>query len=666
MKQILFGLIAFLGLSAQSQQTEYVDFKAAKVQVFINPNEKEVSGTVVYTFDVLKEVDSIFVDAQNMSFDKILLNDAKVGYNYNDKKLWFINKFRPSEANTIQIAFNSIPKKAMYFVGWDIEGQNNVTSCVSSRVQSRGEKQVWTQGQGKYTSNWLPSFDDMNEKVEFDLSITFDSSYEVIGNGKLTNKQLNESTTTWVYNMQQPMSSYLVALVIGKYNKKVEVSASGIPLEMYYYPEDSDKVEPTYRYSKQMFDFLENEIGVPYPWQNYKQIPVHDFLYAGMENTGATIYSDAFVVDSIAFVDRNYVNVNAHEQAHQWFGNLVTAKHGTHHWLQEGFATYYALLGEREIFGDDYYFWKLYESAQQLSDQDRQGQGTSLLNPKSSSLTFYQKGAWVLHMLKEKVGDKAFKMAVKNYLQKHQFKNVETNDFISEVERESEQNLNGFVSTWLQSDVFPLERAMASLKQNSKFINEYLMVDCEVIDSKCDYYLTSYVSERAKEKIIAQIPDRINSETFKNPLKVRQAIAQTLTKIPLHLKKDYESLLQDKSYTTIEAALYNLWNNFPDDRVKYLDHTKGIEGFNDKNVRTLWLTLAMLTPDYDKVNAESFFEELVVYTSPKYNFELRQNAFQYLTMIQSCNDVCKENLKEATRHHNWRMSKFAKALLEKN
>ena len=115
-----------------------------------------------------------------------------------------------------------------------------------------------------------------------------------------------------------------------------------------------------------MFDFLEEEIGVRYPWQNYKQVPVKDFLYAGMENTSATIFSDAFVVDSTAFVDKNYVNVNAHELAHQWFGDLVTETHGTHHWLQEGFATYYALLAEKDIFGDDYYYHKLYETSQQL------------------------------------------------------------------------------------------------------------------------------------------------------------------------------------------------------------------------------------------------------------------------------------------------------------
>ena len=78
--------------------------------------------------------------------------------------------------------------------------------------------------------------------------------------------------------------------------------------KFYYYKDKEETFASTYNYSTRIFDFLESEIGMPYPWQNYKQVPVKDFLYAGMENTSLNIYSDAFVVDSIAFVDKNFVN----------------------------------------------------------------------------------------------------------------------------------------------------------------------------------------------------------------------------------------------------------------------------------------------------------------------------------------------------------------------
>jgi aminopeptidase N len=663
MKRYLVIFHLFISSFSFCQQTDYVDFISAKADInFGDLKQKEVSGIISYEFEILKSTDSIYLDANNFKVIEYKLDSTISGKLYDGKHLIIKHDFKENSHHKLDVIWEASPKKAIYFIDWDYEevvtsGDFDVNrNCIE-------KKQIWTQGQGKYTSNWLPSIDDMNDKIEFDLKVTFDKDYEVIANGKVTKKELNDSKTTWYYDMQQPMSSYLVALAIGKYDKHVEYSKRGISLEMYYYPEDSLKFEPTYRYTKQMFDFLEEEIGVAYPWQNYKQVPVKDFLYAGMENTSTTIFSDGFVVDSIGFVDKNYVNVNAHELAHQWFGDMVTETSGTHHWLQEGFATYYALLAERDVFGNDHYYWKLYEYAQELLEQDKANGSTSLLDPKSSSTTFYKKGAWVLHMLREQVGGDAFKSAVKSYLEKHQFKNVETDDFISEVEMVSGQNLDAFVEVWLVEESFDYDLALESLRK-SNMVSEYLDITYEQVDSKSDFTLSSDVSDEIKSKIIKLVPEKVTSNVFDNSLKVRQTLAQTLTKIRLELKEDYETLLNDKSYLTIETALYNLWVNFPDERINYLIRTKGIQGFNDKNIRTLWLTLALVTDDFEPENKKVYFDELTDYTSPKYGFEIRRNAFQYLNQIQACDEDCNENLQQAAKHHSWQFSKFAKSLIK--
>ncbi len=650
MKKILIIFCFFIASFSFAQQTDKVDFKRAEALIVFN--QFEVDSTVFNSYeiklDILSPTDSIYLDAVNMKFMHVALNGKAVNYNNDGKKLVVFSDFKSNQSYDISFVFFASPKKAMYFLGWENSGRN----------------QIWTQGQGKYTSNWLPSIDDVNDKIEFDLKFVAPKGYEVVSNGKLISKTDVSGNNLWTFDMSKPMSSYLVAVAVGEYNLKTESSKSGIPLEYYYYPEDSLKVEPTYRYSRRMFDFLEDEIGFAYPWKNYKQVPVHDFLYAGMENTSLTIFSDAFVVDSIGFNDKNYVNVNAHELAHQWFGDLVTAKSGKHHWLQEGFATYYALLAERDVFGDDYYYFKLYESVIELGRQDISGSGTSLLNPKSSSLTFYQRGAWVLHALRDKVGDVVFKQAVENYLEKHQFASVETSDFIREVERLHGRSLSTFVNLWIVQKTFPYEKAYELLKRQSTFINEYAMVDCEAKSSKCAEYLKYYVSDEAKVKVISQVPELVTADVFKNSLKVRQAISQHVTKIPKGLKADYESLLDDRSYITIEKALYNLWVNFPLERSKYLFKTRNIVGFNDKNVRLLWLVLNLNTPYYEANNKQELYNELVSYTNEKYNADIRINAFQYLDLIKSCNAECKKNLETAKSHHNWRLVKFAKQLSE--
>ncbi|WP_299276678.1 M1 family metallopeptidase [uncultured Psychroserpens sp.] len=637
--QCLF-LVAFGNMFAQ--QTEYVDFKTVKVNLYsVNHDLDEFGGEANYRFEILKDVDSIYLDARNFQQHAVALDGKTRLHEYDGEHIIVKNKFKANTVYELQINWVAHkPKKAIYALG----------------------DQIWTQGQGKYTSNWLPSIDDVNDKVEFDITITFENDYEVLANGMLVKKEVGDVSTKWQYDMKNPMSSYLVALVIGKYDKKTETSKSGIPLEYYYYPEDSLKVEPTYRYTKQMFDFLEEEIGVAYPWQNYKQVPVKDFLYSGMENTGLTIFSDSFVVDSTAFNDKNYITVNAHELAHQWFGDYVTAKSGEHHWLQEGFATYYALLAERDVFGDKHYYWQLFENAQELIAQETAGQSTSLLDPKSSSTTFYKKGAWALHVLREQVGDEVFRVAVKAYLEKHQFANVETSDFISEIEKASGLDLSEFVKVWLEDKTLPEDAMVKSLNQ-SPFMQEYFMVDCEAYTSKCKAYLTSYISDKAKVKVISQIPDKIELSAFQNDLEVRQAIARHVDKIPLDFKEAYESLLDDKSYITVENAMYHLWANFPEDRVKYLQKTKEIKGFNDLNVRLLWLALHLNTLEYQPENKQEVLNELISYSLPGQHFELRLNAFNYLKLLGGFERKSIESLLEASKHHNWRFSKYAKNMI---
>lgn len=664
MKYLLFVIITLLCFSSEGQQTEYVDFKKAEAEIYVDFDKEEIRGSITYVFDILKNVDSIYLDVKNIIIDYKELNGFEHINIINDEiknNGIFKQKFKPSLNNKLTINFHVNPKKALYFVKKD------------------SNYQVWTQGQGKYTSNWLPSIDDVNDKIEFDLSIIVDSEYQVIGNGKLVKIENFKGYKRWHFDMQKPMSSYLVAIAIGKYNKKELTSKSGIPIELYYYPEDSVKVEPTYRYTKQMFDFLEEEIGVPYPWQNYKQVPVKDFLYSGMENTSLTIFSDDFMIDETSFIDKNYVNVNAHELAHQWFGNLVTATQGKHHWLQEGFATYYALLAERAVFGDDYYYNTLYDYAKELILQEQAGEATALLDPKASSTTFYKKGAWALHVLKEKVGAQAFNQAVVNYLKKNAFKNVNTQDFITEVEKTSRQDLSSFEDEWLVSKTLPLAKMRTTLKKNESIAFLETIESAEYLSYRTDengYVPSSLVMELPKGYYTERLAvlrealkkpeyptykDLIEDAFSSNEIKTRQLLAKH---IPEGFKEQNESLLQDASYLTKEIALMNLWSKYPKDRAKYLDTTKDVIGFNDKNIRCLWLTLALLTPEYDSAFNKIYIRELSDYTSSKYGFQIRQNAFYYINNLQIFDYENLANLIDATSHHNWRFKSFARDLLK--
>lgn len=659
MKQLQFFLILFPSFLF-SQQTKYIDFKEVDAVLTVNPIGKSVNGSVQYTFEVLSAIDTIRIDAKNMIFNDVKINSQACKFGNSGKELLLYEGFKKGK-NTVSFEYSATPKQTMYFVG---AGEN---------------LQIWTQGQGKYTSHWFPSFDDMNEKVIFNMAIIFDKKFEVISNGVNQPKKGNQfsfngngTEKVSFFSMKKPMSSYLLMLAIGKFEKQTLTSASGTPLENYISPEDVSKFEPTYRYTKQIFDFFEKEIGVNYPWEIYRQIPAKDFLYGGMENTTSTIFSQYYVVDEIGFNDLTYINVNAHELAHQWFGDLITATSGKHHWLQEGFATYYALLAEKELFGEDHFNWEMYEIAERLETASKTDT-IPILNEKASSLSFYQKGAWALHVLRENVGHKNFQKAVKSYLKKYGFKNVNTDNFFAEINKVSKYDTKNFQKVWLESHVFQVKEALALLNKN-KFIQKYFEVS-ELKDvpfsqkrNEIEALLKSNVFYPIKEEIIYQLQDlpyeekadflKIAMQT--KDFKTRQAIAKTMRKVPADFKEEYETLLDDDSYITKEIAMNVYFSEFPENQQWLLEKTKDWVGFNDKNLRILWLTLALRTKEYQQEGKVKFYEELLQYASPNYESTLRQNALTKLLYLDK-NDVNPlKYLVNGLVSHRWQFSKYAR------
>ncbi len=639
-----------------SQQISKVDFKSVLGKIAINPDKKEVSGTVIYEFDVFQMVDTIYIDGQNMTYDQVFVNGKEVDYKNSGKQLAVYQNYKIGK-NNITFDYVANPKQAIYF--------NNFND----------NWQIWTQGQGKYTSNWFPSFDDVNEKVIFNLDITFDKKYEVVSNGVLKSQSILNDRKLWQYRMQKPMSSYLLMLAIGKYENKIIKSKSGIPLQFFIEPEDQLKFEPTYRHSKEIFDFLEAKIGVKYPWQIYKQIPVRDFLYAGMENTSATIFAREFVVDSIAFNDRNYIDINAHELAHQWFGNLITAKSGKHHWLQEGFATYFALLAEKKILGEDYFYNALYEITQEIKSSEKID-ATAILNEKASSMTFYKKGAFALFVLENEIGEINFQKAIKNYVKKYSFQNVETDDFLKEIKKVSDFDIDKFRNDWLETSIFNFEKAHALLLKNKTIAKLLELKSLQQIELKTKKYqfeeiLKSDDYHTLKEEILFQLSDltydlkrdllllALNSKN----IKVRQALASSMSEIRETFKSKYETLLNDKSYETKEIAFVNLISNFPDNKKDYLNKTRNIEGFNDKGFEMLWSIFALSTPNYVE-SPEDLKLKLSNYTSSKYEFSVRQNAFGYLKKIDNLQNQNLEDLLDCCALPNWRNAKWSKDFLK--
>jgi aminopeptidase N len=429
----------YIADKALAPREHSVDMQHLKLEVTFEPQKGLVKGKVTHTFLVLQhEVDSIFLDAPGITFKDVKLDGVITKYKTDNNGITIYpgSTLHWEQTHDLALEYEATPRKGIYFTGWN--DPNNLS-----------RKQIWTQGQGTDNRHWIPCYDEQNDKLTTEVLVTFDKEYKVLSNGtKLKEKDNGNGTKTWHYKMQNPHTTYLMMLGIGKYEIEERKSATGVPINLWYYPEYKSRVEPTYRYSVEMFDFFEKEIGVPYGWESYSQIPVQDFMYGAMENTTATLFGDFFLVDERSYLDRNYVAVNAHELAHQWFGDLVTARSAAHHWLQESFATHYNLTYEREVFGQDHFDWARREAVNKALDASRQDK-KPVAHSEAGSVRHYPKGSVVLQMLKYVTSREAFNKSIKHYLEKHKYQNVDSEDLLVAFHETLGKSLDWFWEEWI-------------------------------------------------------------------------------------------------------------------------------------------------------------------------------------------------------------------------
>ncbi|MDQ3190565.1 MAG: M1 family metallopeptidase [Bacteroidota bacterium] len=416
-----------------------VDMKHMRLEVEFEPHKGLVKGKVTHFFEPIQsQVDSIFLDAPGITINESKLNGKPVVFKTNKDGVTIFpsSPLKWGSKDSLFISYEATPRKGIYFIGWN--DPNNLS-----------RKQIWTQGQGIDNRHWIPCYDEPNDKLITEVIVKFDSKYKVLSNGtKIAEKDNGNNTKTWHYKMTHPHPTYLVMLGIGEYAVKQTKSSSGVPMNFWYYPEWEDRFEHAYKYSEQMMDFFEKEIGVAYPWESYSQIPVQDFMYGAMENTTATLFGDFSFVDSRSYLDKNYVGTNAHELAHQWFGDLITARTSSHLWLQESFATHYNMMFEREVFGQDHFDWKRRDSENSAIAASKKDK-LPVAHSEAGTSRWYPKGAVVLEMLKYVTNRESFNKSIKYYLEKHAYKNVDSEDLLIAFHETLGLSLDWFWEQWI-------------------------------------------------------------------------------------------------------------------------------------------------------------------------------------------------------------------------
>ncbi|MBK7669643.1 MAG: M1 family metallopeptidase [Sphingobacteriaceae bacterium] len=448
-----------------------LDFERMRLSVEFEPEKGLVKGKITHFFTPIRAtVDSFFLDGPGINIKEAKLNGKDIKYKTDVNGISFFpdKTLKWGEKDSLAIIYEATPRKGLYFIGWN--DPNNLS-----------RKQIWSQGQGIDNRHWFPCYDTPNDKLLTEVYVKFNKDYKVLSNGvKVIEKETKDGNKLWHYKMNHPHQSYLVMLGIGKYEIKESKSKSGVPMYSWYYPEWKNRVEWTYKYNEKIFDFLESEIGVPYQWETYSQIPVQDFMFGAMENTTATLFGDFFCADSRGYNDRNYVAVNAHELAHQWFGDFVSARSGNSHWLQESFATHYNVLAERECFGQDHFDWQRRQAGiAAINVQDKK----SISHSETSSTLIYQKGSQVLEMLKYIVGREGYNKSVKRYLLAHKYDNVDSDDLLNAFQDELGYGLEWFWDEWVYRGGEPIYNVAFDdfTQTDGKHISQFMVTQTQAV-----------------------------------------------------------------------------------------------------------------------------------------------------------------------------------------
>lgn len=419
--------------------------------------DKAVIGDVTVTLKPLVAgLRSLALDASDMHVEAVTLagTDTALQWTQPPEKLSITldRAYAPEDSVSVRIKYRARPQSGLYFI----------SSRRGSPTRSARPAQIWTQGEPEENHHWFPCYDFPDDKATTEQYITTGSGEVAISNGALVETTNNaDGTRTFHWIMNQPYSSYLVSLVVGDYAKITETYRN-VPLEYYTYRGTETIARRAFSGTPLMMKWFGQALNYEYPYNKYSQTIVANFIFGGMENITATTHADSEILshggDDAASAAENLVS---HELAHSWFGNLVTTKDWANLWLNEGFATFMEAAFKEGQYGRDAYLEEMRDNARQYFSEDPGKYRRPLVYDRYRvpvdlfDNTLYKKGALVVRMLRETVGDRVFWKALNIYLNQYKYRSVVTADLQRVFEQTSGQRLDWFFDQWVYKAGYP-------------------------------------------------------------------------------------------------------------------------------------------------------------------------------------------------------------------
>ena len=422
------------------------DLQHQVIHVAFDVPKRLVTGRVTTTLVTRAPTDTVRLDAGNLTIDGATdAGGRKLRFTADTSHITVRLPHRTAKGDTVvfTVAYHTVPERGIYFVP-----RRHV---------------IWSQGEATETRNWVPTYDAADDKTTWEFFVTADTGMKVLSNGRLVDiKPAANGQQVWHWSQEKPASTYLYSVVVGPFTI-LHDEWRGRPVEYYVYPDTALAAWRTFGETPSMIELYSRLLGVPFQWAKYDESVIPDFTYGGMENVSATTQTDLALHPASAEPEQDGRSLNAHELAHQWFGDLTTTANWANIWLNEGLTTYMESVQEEKTRGWAAAQLNWYNQQQQAMAADLNEERPLVWGKYQGddpiALFFsghvYPKGAQTAHQLRRLLGDSLFWAGMHQFLVDNEFKPVTTKDFAVAFEKVAHRDLDWFFDQWCYGIGYP-------------------------------------------------------------------------------------------------------------------------------------------------------------------------------------------------------------------
>ena len=592
-----------------------IDVKHVAIDIKFDWEKSQAFGVSTVTVAPFSDTDKIYLDAAYMTINSVKAADGSdLKFNYAGKdandnlEIILPRVYKSGEDVTVKVDY------ATNYVNTADEETSigsfgrGLRFIKPTKQEPNKPMQIWSQGETEFNRYWFPSYDTPNDFRTSELRATVEKKYTVVSNGKLMeDKDNGDGTHTVYWKMDVPYSNYLTSIVVGEFSEVSNGSYEGIPVMAYGYKNETAEVAATTKNITDMVKFFSEKTGVKYPYPKYSQTMVEDFG-GGMENISATTQIEEMIHDERELLENDSDGLQAHELAHQWFGDYVTTRDWGQIWLNESFATYFDALYQEYKKGHEHFVYDEVRNNQNQvlgtwNDGTRRPIVTKYYANKDAMFDnyAYPGGASILHMLRKHLGEENWWKAINLYLKTNAHQPVSTEDFRIAVEEATGQSMDWFFDQWLYRMGHPVFEISKKYDANAKKlvlnVKQTQKLDLTNEFPQTQYFQT-YVDVEIDDKIerVWIKPEAENIFAFdaaSEPKLVNFDYEGTLLKELKFEKSNDEliyQLLNDKDIIGRSWALSELSANAASDGVSAEDKTKIVAAMknaleNDKSFR---------------------------------------------------------------------------------